>query len=242
MLSFSELTDFKAFGTMHLLAIAGTASIIALWIYAGRKAETETSRKHIRIFFAVFIILVRSARYVMDIAFDRFDIADLLSLHICHIDLILLAACLIRPNKWIFSFNFLVGIPMGLAVALFPGSTHPIPGKLRAVFFIASHLMLAGGAVYLAVVERMKVHRPHLYTICSAGLAGTVLIYFVNKIADTNYLYLMEAPEGTVIEGLESIFGYPGYVFIMMAIAFLCIMLFYLLSKAISRSSEPGPP
>lgn len=220
-----------------MAALAVSLIVICLWIGVGIRVSDDRKRKFIGIAFAVFIMAVRSARYIMDIVYDRFDIFDVLSLHICHIDLILLSVCLIKPNRFLFSFNFLIGMPMGLAVALFPGNTHPAPGLLRAIFFIGSHMMLAGGAVYLAVVEKLKIKLKYLLILSAGGIAGTGIIYVVNKFVGTNYLYLMGAPEGTVIEKMETTFGYPGYVFLMIVIALAFMFLLYFLSRAISRKS-----
>lgn len=239
-MSFEEIDSFQGFGFVHILTLISVTIIFVVWMYFGKRAENENQRFRIRVFLALFIVLVRFVRYVMDIVYGRFEISDLFSLHICHIDLILLVICLIKPNKFIFSFNFMLGIPLGLAVALFPGNSHPVPGLLRAIFFISSHMMLVGGAVYLWLVEGLKVSFKNFLIIAVSGLIGVGIIYKINTILGSNFLYLIEAPEGTVIYRMANIFGYPGYVFVMIGIALLCMFLFYIISNIKRISVNAG--
>ena len=123
----------------------------------------------------------------------------------------LLSVCLIKPLKPLFNFCFLIGIPAALSVALFPGSNHPAPGLPRAILFIMSHMLLLMGALYLLIVEKMKPTFKAYLWIAGLGNVALVAVYFVNRALDTNFLYIMEAPSGTAIATLDSIFGWPGY-------------------------------
>jgi len=231
------ITDFKLFGVYHISSI-GIASIIALvFVYWGLRSEISSKRKNIRLLLAGVIILIRGSRYIMDIYYGRFDWFDLFSLHICHIDLVLLIICLVKPKETIFSFNFLIGIPVGLIVAFMPGTNHPEPGLSRAILFIMSHMMLAWGALYLAIVEKMKVKLKTCLDIAKFSSVGFVAAYFINKSINTNFLYIMEAPQGTVIKQLENFFGWPGYVFVMYFIGIGFVFFFYFLSRVIDRLS-----
>lgn len=227
---FSEVTQYQQFGLSHLISLVLPVLIGMIWIRAGLRAESTEKRRRIGIAFAVFILFVRCIRYGMDLRYGRFDIFDLLSLQICHIDLILLTWCLIRPNRILFSFNFMIGIPMGLAVALLPGRVHPVPGIPRAMFFIMSHMMLVVGAVYLAMVEKQKTDLRMYGIFAGGGGLGMVLIYFLNLKLGTNFLYIMEAPAGTVIATLDHRFGWPGYPVVMALLAVSLMFMMYLIS------------
>lgn len=222
------ITDFKLFGLEHIISLVLPCLIGVIFCFYGLSITSELKRKNLRLLLALTIVFIRSARYIMDIYFGRFSLLNLFSLQICHIDLILLIICLVKPRNVLFNFNFLVGIPMGLAVALFPGTNHPAPGIPRAMFFIMSHMMLVVGAVYLAIVEHMKPTMKFYLRFAAAGNIGLLLIYFINRAFSANFLYIMYAPEATVIEILYNTFGWPGYVFIMDALA-LTLMLFMLL-------------
>lgn len=229
------ITDFDAFGTVHIISLIIPLLLGASFVIISRRAKTEEEKKRIRIILAVFIGVIRGSRYIMDATVGRFELFDLFSLHICHVDLILLIICLIKPNRILYHFVFLIGIPMGLAVALLPGSVHPTPGLPRAILFIMSHMMLVVGALYLSLVARM---RPTLRITAALAIISNVAmlaIYFINKTIGTNFLYINYAPPGTVIENLAGIFGWPGYVFVMDGIAMVLIGIMYLIGCQISE-------
>jgi hypothetical integral membrane protein (TIGR02206 family) len=235
------ITDFQAFGAAHIVGLVIPLLLGSGLILWGLRARSKKELSRSRLVFAALIIAVRGARYLMDLYYGVFTWDDLLSLHICHVDLILLVICLVRPNSVLFHFCFLLGIPFALSVALLPGSNHPAPGLPRAILFIMSHALLVLGALYLAVTHLMKpTFRSYLFFVI-IGNVSLIPLYLINKALGTNYLYIMEGPEGTVIASLEGLFGWPGYVLALDALAVL-IMLFMvgfgrLLWKAASRLS-----
>ena len=231
------ISDFKAFSIPHLIGLITPIFIGGLFVFVGLNVSDEKRRK-LNVLLAFLLIAIRGSRYVMDVFYNRFEIFDLFSLHICHIDLILLIICLIKPSKTLFHFVFLIGIPMGLAVALMPGSEHPAPGLPRAIMFIMSHTMLVVGALYLAVVEKIDLKLKYVLSIL--GIANLLIfpLYLLNKQLNTNFLYLVQAPPGTVIEKLAVIFGWPGYVLAMDIIAMCIILLLYFVHKMIFQLSR----
>lgn len=226
------ITDFRAFSSPHLFGLACPLLIGAWFVIMGMRA-TGNKRRVLNILFVCLLIVVRGSRYIMDVWAGRFDIFDLFSLQICHIDLILLIICLFKPNRALFHFVFLIGIPMGVAVALMPGSIHPAPGLPRAILFIMSHMLLVVGGVYLAIVEKMEVKLKYVFSILGIGNLLILLIYFINKALGTNFLYVMYAPKGTVIAKLDVLFSWPGYVLAMDIIAVSVILLVFIVYKSI---------
>lgn len=228
------ITNFRAFSFPQIVGLVIPLIIGLLLIGMNRRAPIDKKRI-VNIIFVCILIIVRGSRYIMDVWVGNFDIFDLFSLQICHIDLILLIICLIRPNKALFHFVFLIGIPMGLAVALFPGSNHPAPGLPRAILFIMSHMMLVVGAIYLAIVEKIELKFKYVLSIIGIANVLIFVLYFINKALGTNFLYIMYAPEGTVIAKLDTIFGWPGYVIAVDAIAVTVILLVFIVYTVVLK-------
>lgn len=228
------ITNFRAFSFPHIFGLVVPLIIGLLLIGMNRRAPIDKKRI-VNIIFVCILIIVRGSRYIMDVWVGNFDIFDLFSLQICHIDLILLIICLIRPNKALFHFVFLIGIPMGLAVALFPGSNHPAPGFPRAILFIMSHMMLVVGAIYLAIVEKIELKFKYVLSIIGLTNVLIFVLYFINKALGTNFLYIMYAPEGTVITKLDAIFGWPAYVLAMDTIAVTVILLVFIVYTVVLK-------
>ncbi len=232
------ITDFRQFGIEHVISLIIPCIIGFLFIFQGITEKSDTGPKRLRLLFVMMMVVIRGSRYVMDIYYGRFDWFDLFSLQICHIDLVLLIVCLIKPSQGIFNFNFLIGIPMGLLVALMPGSNHPVPGVPRAMLFIMSHMMLVMGALYLAIVECMRPKLRYFFHFAVAGNVGILCIYGINKLLSTNFLYIMSAPEGTAIKSFDRMFGWPGYIIAMDMIALALMLLMLVLSKLILALSS----
>jgi len=227
------INNFDLFGPIHILAMMASVIIGIVFIIIGvnikgTDLQTNKKKRNLRLLFILALVLVRGSRYVIDAFLGKFEITDLLSLQICHIDLILLIICLIRPNKVLFNFTFLIGIPMGLSVALMPGRVHAAPGTIRAILFIMSHMMLVMGPIYLAIVEKMVLKLKYLFIAIGFGNLFILTAFILNKINNTNILYIMSAPKGSVIENLSNIFGWPGYIFAMdgIAVTVICVVFF----------------
>lgn len=159
------LTNFTSFGLEHIISLIVPILIGALLVFLSKKYSNK--QKAISIILAIVIIVIRFVRYGFDIYFGTFNPLDLLSLHVCNIDLYILIICLLWPNKYLFSFVFLVGIPTALSVALMPGKVHPEPGMFRAIFFIMSHMMLIIGAIYLLIIDNFKISKKTFFDIFS---------------------------------------------------------------------------
>jgi hypothetical integral membrane protein (TIGR02206 family) len=232
------ITDFKAFGVIHIAALIVPLLIGALLVYAGKTAKTDKAKLNIRIIFLILLILVRGTRWILDLAYGNFELSDFLSLHICNIDFLLLIICFIKPSKILFNITFLVGIPMGLSVALLPGPIHKAPLVLWGFLFVMSHMLLVLGPIYLAIVEKMELRFKYLIYTIVIGNVYAVIVYFINIPLNTNYLYINSAPAGSAIEKLNSMFGWPGYVLAMDVIAIAVMLLIFLIDKAIVKMAR----
>ncbi len=233
-----KITDFNLLGPEHIISILIAVLTGLGFIIWGLKDKSEKGQRNIRITLVIVIVFIRAVRYFMDVYFGVFNWTDLLSLQICNIDLYLLIICLIKPGKPLFNFCFIIGIPMALAVAFFPGTIHPAPGLPRAMFFIMSHVMLVMGVLYLAIVLRLRPGIKYYFTFAIAGNIGLAVMYFVNLNLNTNYLYIMSAPAGTVISPMSDAFGWPGYVFVMDALALFLMFVVFCLGQMLAKKVE----
>ena len=221
------IDNFKLFGIEHILSILSAVVIGIIFILLAKKYD----KKKISIILAITIILIRSVRYVFDINLGVFSVLDLVSLHICNIDLILLVICLFKPNKKIFTFTFLVGIPTALCVALMPGKVHPDPGMLRAIFFIMSHTMLVMGSIYLKITYKYEISKKNLLFYYLFSFIGIIIMYIFDVITKSNYMYLLEAPAKTFLATLYNTFGKYSYVLSIYLILMILITVLYFISK-----------
>lgn len=223
------ISNFDLFGPVHLISIAIPILMVSILIYMYYQNPTNKYN----VILAISIILIRSVRYGFDIYYGLFNPLDLLSLHICHINLILLIICLIKPNQKIFMFTFLIGIPTALMVALFPGSIHPEPGLMRAVFFIMSHTMLVVSSIYILIINKFNITKKDLYAYYLYSFITIIVVYIYNVVMNSNFMYLVKGPKGTILETLDNTLG-VGYVlsiYLILCLLFTILYQVYLIIK-----------
>lgn len=230
------LNNFNTFGYEHILSITVPIVIGIIFILFAKKYPKNV--RLISILFAITIVLTRSVRYIFDAYLGKFELYDLLSIHVCHIDLIILIICLIWPNRKLFTFNFLLGIPTALAVALLPGQTHADPGMARAVFFIMSHMMLVMGALYLLFTYKFKITKKDMQFYYIFSAIGMIVIYIFNLVTKANFMYLMEGPKNTALGQMYSSFGPFLYLVSIYIILITLISALYFVHKEISKRIE----
>lgn len=227
------ITNFNLFGIEHIYSLIIPIMIGLIFLYLSKRFPEK--KNAISIIFAILIIAMRCVRYAFDISIGEFDLLKVFSLHVCNIDLILLIICLFKPNKKLFTFCFLIGIPTALSVALMPGRIHPEPGMLRAVFFIMSHMLLAVAPIYLQITYKYKIEKKELFTYYMVSFIGIIGMYIFNIITNSNYMYLVYGPEGTVLEKMYNIFGKYFYTISIFSLLIILITVFYFLSKLINN-------
>ncbi len=228
--------EFTPYGTVHAAALlVPVFSGLLFTFFALKKPDFQ---KAIGISYAVLILTVRFARYGMDMALGTFHIAQLLSVQICHVNMFLLAFCLVRPNRGVFAFNFIAGIPTALAVVLFPGTVHRPPATARAAFFIASHVLLVMGALHLQLVHRFRIPWRTVLYLHALPLVVFPPLYFINSVFGANALYLMGGNPGTVLETMYDALGPIWYLAVIIVLYWLCLDLMYLVHRLFLRVAE----
>lgn len=227
--------SFVSFSMPHWAGLLIPIFWGVLLIITARR-NSGAARRRLDFLLAGLLIAVRGARYCMDMAVGTFQIYDLLSFHVCHIDLILLLVCLFskKQNKALYYFVFLLGIPTALSVAIFPGRLHPPPGLSRAVLFIMSHMLLVMSAFYLAFTRNVRLTGKGTALLLAVANLLLPVIYAVNWLLGTNFLYVQAAPPGTIIEKLYLLAGWPGYVLLMDGIAVILVTGLFFLHKALA--------
>lgn len=188
--------------------------------------------------YAVLILAVRYARYALDISLGTFHAAQLLSVQICHVNLFLLVICLLRPRRGLFTFSFLAGIPTALAVVLFPGTVHRPPATARAGLFIASHMLLVTGALFLQAVHRFRIGLKTVLILHALPLVVIPPLFLINSLVGGNALYLMGGNPGTVLATMYEALGAFWYLAVLVIAFWICLDLMYVLHRLLLWLSE----
>ena len=142
---------------------------------------------------------------------------EYLPLHLCSVNLFLIAWHAFRPTKTLDNFLYVACIPGALAALLFPSWTKLPPTALMHIHSFTFHILLvcypamllAGRDLHPDVKVMPKVL---LLLACLAGVAA-----ITNAILDTNYMYLAEAETGNPLYWFEKNMGshYWGFAVIL---------------------------
>lgn len=130
-----------------------------------------------------------------------------LPLHLCSINIFLIAYHAWKPNHVLSNFLYAVCIPGALAALLFPGWTKLPLANFMHIHSFTLHILLV---VYPLMLLAGGEIRPDWRTIpkllCILGSFALVALV-VNMVLDTNYMYLMYAPKNNPLYLFQKTFG-----------------------------------
>jgi hypothetical integral membrane protein (TIGR02206 family) len=196
---------FPHFGTVHLvwLSIFAILSIASCFFY--RKLN-DNGKRIWRIVVACLLLADEAFKDVMLILGDRFR-ADYLPLHLCSINIILIAIYTWRPSKLLGGYLYTVGIPGAIAALLFPSWTSLPLGNFMHLHSFTVHILLALYPIVLTAAGELRpeVKRLPQYLGLLVGMA--IPIYGINLLLDTNFMFLMSADEGNPLYLFEQLWG-----------------------------------
>lgn len=202
-----EGVGFSLFGTCHLLWLLGFAVFTVLCCLAYRRASRPGRRK-MRLGMAALLIADECFKQVCLLTQGNF-LPKYLPLHLCSINILLIAVHAVRPSKTLDNFLYTVCIPIpgALAALLFPAWTPLPPANFMHIHSATVHILLAAYPIMLTAggdirPEPRELPRTLLLLFALAGVA-----YAVNLAFGTNFMFLMYAEPGNPLKWFENTFG-----------------------------------
>ena len=182
---------FSLFGARHLVTLALYIGFAALSckLY---KAADEKKRAQLRGLFAVLLLADEAFKQIGLQIGGNFN-WDYLPLHLCSINIFLIALYAWKPSRLLDNFLYFICIPAATAALLFSG------GDIRpSVRYMGKCFLLL--------------------------LAMAVPIYCVNLLLDTNFMFLMYAPDGNPLAWFRDHVGYHWIGFPVLLVAVFALM------------------
>ena len=196
---------FSVFGVLHLgWILFFLVTVIANCILY--KKLGEVGRDRWRKIVASLIVLDEIYKVVMLIIGGRYELSYL-PLHLCSINIFLIAFHAWKPTKTIGVFLYTVCIPGALAALLFPSWTSlPLKNFMHLHSFTV-HILLALYPITLALSGELELSIKDVPK-CLLLLVGMAIpIYVVNLLLDTNFMFLMSVEEGNPLFIFEQLWG-----------------------------------
>ena len=174
-----------------------------------RQADAVTRERLLRT-VAVFAIANEILKDVYLLALGQLQWANL-PLHLCGINIIVIGLYLVKRSPKTAEWLYAIGLPGGL-VALISPDWADLP-VVNIMFWQANSIHAA--LVLFPILLLIDGFRPRirrLFPIIPWLLGLAAIIFPLNKLLDTNFLFLNEAPKGTPFEVFEQLMGNPGYI------------------------------
>lgn len=224
-----EGLGWSLFSGYHFLWLGILVAFAAFMSVQYKKKDPATRAKW-RKTMAIVIVLDEVWKMFWLTVGGRY-IPDYLPLHLCSINIILIAIHAWKPSKTLDNFLYGICIPGAVAAMLFSTWTSLPTLNFMHLHSFTVHILLIVYPVMLTVGGDIKpdwrqLPKCLLFTLCLA-----IPIYCINLALDTNFMFLMYAEEGNPLLLFEQLFGNHllgvpvlGTVFIglMYGVLFVC--------------------
>ena len=196
---------FPQFGALHLVWIAILAAVIIVNVLWYRRAD-DAGRSLWNKTVAILLILDELFKMVMLFIGGNY-MPQYLPLHLCSVNIFLIAWHAWKPNEMLSNFLYTVCIPGAMAAILFPSWTDlPLLNFMHLHSFTV-HILLVLYPLVLAVCGVLKPSVKGIPKCMLLLVALAVIALVANLIFDTNFMFLMEAEKGNPLTLFETWFG-----------------------------------
>lgn len=224
-----EGAGFSLFGATHLTWLAVAAVVIAANCLWYRKLGT-VGRDRWNKTMAILLVANELIKNVFLFIGGRF-LPDYLPLHLCSINIFLIALHAWRPSEMLSNFLYTVCIPGAMAALLFPSWTELPVLNFMHLHSSTVHIQLVMYPLVLAVNGVLKPSAKGIpkCLLLLVILAAVALIS--NLIFDTNFMFLMNAEPGNPLYLFEQAFGshligFPILISVVLAVMYVPMGLY----------------
>ena len=213
---------FTHFGLLHLIWLLVFAAVTVVNCIFYRKLGA-VGRARWKKTVALLLLADELFKDIMLLIGGRFR-PDYLPLHLCSINIILIAVHAWKPSKLLSGYLYTVGIPGALAALLFPTWTSlPIMNFMHLHSFTV-HILLALYPIVLGTAGELNPQVKQLPRYLLLLIAMAIPIYGINLLLDTNFMFLMSADAGNPLYLFEQLWGNHLYGFPVLIAAVLLVM------------------
>ncbi len=227
---------WEHFDSLHLtwLLVFVVSAVVCSVLY--RKCSAE-KRKIWRWVLASLIILNEIFKMVCLTIGGRYTV-HYLPLHLCSINIFLIAFHAIKPSKLIDNVLYAICIPAAIAALLFPTWTELPVMNFSHLHSFTIHILLALYPIVLTAGGDIKPSAKELPKSLLLLLCMAAGVYCVNLLLDTNYFFLMEAEKGNPLYLFEQAFGSHiiGFPVIIAGVLFVMYTLPWLVKKIFKKA------
>ena len=219
---------FSHFDVTHLGWLAVFA-IIAVLGSVGYGKLSCAGRRGLRKGVAAAMLIMEALKLVFLLVSERF-MWDYLPLHLCGINIFLIAVHAWKPSKLLDNFLYLVCIPGALAALLFPNWTALPLGNAFHIHSFIVHILLVLYPLMLALNGQLSLDIKEVPKTLGILAAMAIPIYGLNLLLNTNFMFLMWASVGNPLYWFgqkwgSHLFGFPVIIAAVVLVMYLPVVL-----------------
>lgn len=214
---------FPALGLIHFCWLAALGAFIAGSVIGYRRLDAAR-RKKMRRLYAV-LLLANELFKMVCLAIGGNYLLKYLPLHLCSINIFVIAFHAWKPLRAVGDYLYLVCIPAAAAALLSP-TWATLPQRNFMVWHsFTVHALLVAYPLMLTIGGdiRPKLRNVPRSLLVLAGLGCVALV--VNLVLDTNFMFLMYAEPGTPFVFFEEALGHYLTGFFILVPAVLAVMM-----------------
>lgn len=213
---------FSHYDGIHLTWLGICAALILINCLWYRKLGTA-GRARWKKTVAILLLADELFKMVMLFIGGRY-LPDYLPLHLCSVNIFIIAVSAWRPSRILSNFLYTVCIPGALAALLFPTWTVlPLLNFMHLHSFTV-HIMLAMYPMVLAFNGELDPQARDLPKCMLLLVALAVVAQLFNLMFDTNFMFLMHAEPGNPLYWFQQIWGNHLLGFPLLIAAVLVVM------------------
>jgi hypothetical integral membrane protein (TIGR02206 family) len=220
---------FRHFDTTHLCWLA-LFLVLALVLCAAYRRWGETGKRRFRYVMASLIVADELFKVVFLVIGGRYTI-NYLPLHLCSINIVLIAVHAVRPTKTLDNFLYAIGLPTAVMALLFPTWTKLPVLNFSHLHSFSLHILLALYPLVLAVGGTIRPRARQIGRCLLLLVALAVPVYIFNGLFDTNFMFLMSADKGNPLYWFAQhwgshLWGYPVLGAALLSVMYLPVELY----------------
>lgn len=217
-----EGAGFSLFGTTHLIWVFAFIALAVIVPFVYRKLSAK-ARNIMRITVASLIVLDEVWKWVFLIIGNRLAYGYL-PLHLCSINVFLIAFHIFKQPKVVNDFLYTLCIPAGIIALLTPSWTALPPANFMHIHSFTIHILLALYPLMLTVGKDIKPELKMVPKCLALLLCLGVVSLSVNLLCDTNFMFLMRTDNISFLVLFENIFGAHQWAFPILLPVIMLIM------------------
>lgn len=208
---------FLLFGPAHLTAFTACFLLLIALVFYLKKVNSAGHRRRDIWIFTIVFLLIETALVGSKIAAGEWTVQYNLPLHLCDISAFTILYALHTRSEKAFQLGWFWGITGGLMALLLPNLQFV---DWYFVPFFIWHSFLIAGPLYQLFTDGFTLPYRSIYTAFFATAGLSVVLFFINLLLGSNYMFVNERISSFEALGLPEFPGYLPYLAVMGLVMF----------------------